>query len=462
MMPTVAQLSSDLAAGRTTSRELTEGCLDRIGSEGGEGARTFTRVHAEAARAAADAADRLRGAGVTLSPIAGLPVSVKDLFDVAGETTLAGSIVLRDAAPAAIDAEVVARLRRAGAVVIGKTNMTEFAFSILGMNPHYGTPRAPWDRAVGRIPGGSSSGAAVSVTDGMSAFAIGTDTAGSVRVPAAFCGAVGWKPTARRVPLAGCYPLARSLDSIGPIAPSVSCCAIVDAVLSGQPAWLPEALPIAGLRLGVPRQYVLEGLDAEVARAFSAALAALSSAGARVVDVDFHELLEMPAIHKSGNINTIEAYAVHRRLIEEREPSYDPRVVTRILRGRGALAVEYLELIERRAAFVLGAERVMAPLDAVVLPTAILVPPPIAELEASDEAYFKANARGLRNTTVVNFFDGCALSIPCHEPGAAPVGFMVAGPAGADRRVLAAGLAIERVVAPQLQRSSPSTAHPHV
>ena len=462
MMPTLAQLSSDLADGRTTSRELTEGCLDRIGREGGEGERTFTRVHAEAARASAEAADRLRGAGVTLSPVAGLPVSVKDLFDVAGETTLAGSIVLRDAAPAATDAEVVSRLRRAGAVVIGKTNMTEFAFSILGMNPHYGTPRAPWDRAVGRIPGGSSSGAAVSVTDGMAAFAIGTDTAGSVRVPAAFCGAVGWKPTARRVPLAGCYPLARSLDSIGPIAPSVACCAIVDAVLSGQPARLPEALPIAGLRLGVPSQYVLEGLDDEVARAFSAALAALSSAGARIVDVDFRELLEMPAIHKSGNINTIEAYAVHRPVIEAREPSYDPRVATRILRGRGALAVDYLELIERRAAFVLAAERVMTPFDAMVLPTAILVPPPIAELEASDEAYFRANARALRNPTVVNFFDGCALSIPCHEPGAAPVGFMVAGPAGADRRVLATGLAIERVLATQLQRSSPSTAQPHV
>jgi aspartyl-tRNA(Asn)/glutamyl-tRNA(Gln) amidotransferase subunit A len=450
MPPSVAELSADLARGKTTSRELTEACLDRIRDASGEGPRAFTRVHVEAARAAADAADRLRGAGVRLSPMAGIPGSVKDLFDIAGETTLAGSVVLRDAAPAAVDAEVVARLRRAGAVVVGKTNMTEFAFSGLGLNPHYGTPRSPWDRAVGRISGGSSSGAAVSVADGMAAFAIGTDTAGSIRVPAALCGVVGWKPTARRVPLTGCYPLARSLDSIGPIARTVSCCAMVDAVLSGQPPPASEALPISGLRLGVPRQYVLDDLDAEVARAFADALRTLSSAGARVVEFDFPDLMELSAIHRDGNINTMEAYAVHRRLIEEREGAYDPRVASRILRGRSARAVDYIDLVVRRTAFIADAERVLHPLDAMVLPTAALVAPPVAQLEASDDAYFRANARALRNTSIVNFIDGCALSIPCHEPGTAPVGFMVAGPAGSDRRVLAAGLAIEQVL------SSPS------
>ena len=446
MLSHVAELSADLARGKTTSRELTEACLNRIGDAGGEGSRAFTRVYVDAARASADAADRLLGAGVRLSPLAGIPVSVKDLFDVAGEPTLAGSIVLRDAAPAAADAEVVARLRRAGAVVVGKTNMTEFAFSGLGLNPHYGTPRSPWDRAVGRISGGLSSGAAVSVADGMAAFAIGTDTAGSIRVPAALCGVVGWKPTARRVPLAGCFPLARSLDSIGPIARTVSCCAVVDAVLSGERAPVSAALPISGLRLGVPRQYALEGLDAEVARAFADALSALSSAGARVVDVDFPELLELAAIHKNGNINTMEAYAVHRRLIEERERSYDPRVAARIVLGRSARATDYIDLVARRAAFIGDAERVLLPLDAMVLPTAALVAPPVADLEASDEEYFRANGRALRNTAIVNFIDGCALSVPCHEPGTAPVGFMVAGPAGSDRHVLAVGLAIEQVL----------------
>jgi aspartyl-tRNA(Asn)/glutamyl-tRNA(Gln) amidotransferase subunit A len=446
MLPTIAQLSADLALGKTTSREQTEACLDRILDAGGEGPRTFTRVHADAARAAADAADRLRRAGVTLSPIAGVPVSVKDLFDVAGEPTLAGSKVLCGTAPASADAEVVARLRRAGAVVVGKTNMTEFAFSGLGLNPHYGTPRGPWDREVGRIPGGSSSGAAVSVTDRMAAVAIGTDTGGSVRIPAALCGLVGLKPTARRIPSAGCYPLVRTLDSIGPIAPSVACCAIVDAVLSGQPAPVPEPFPIAGVRLGVPCQYVLEGLDPEVARAFGAALTALSSAGARLVDLEFPALLDLPAIQRDGGF-AVEAYALHRRLIDERESAYDPRVASRILRGRGVAAAAYIDLLERRASFIRDADRIMAPFDALAMPTAALVAPPVAELEASDEAYFGANARALRNPSVVNFLDGCAVSIPCHEPGTAPVGFMLAGPTGSDRRLLAVALAVERALA---------------
>jgi aspartyl-tRNA(Asn)/glutamyl-tRNA(Gln) amidotransferase subunit A len=446
-LASVTRLAADLAERRTTSRALTEACLESIGAAGGEGPRAFTRTYAEAARAAADAADRLRGAGVHLSPLAGLPVAVKDLFDVAGEPTLAGSVVLRDAPPATADAEIVARLRRAGAVVVGKTNMTEFAFSGLGMNPHYGSPRAPWDRAVGRISGGSSSGAAVAVSDGMAAFAIGTDTGGSVRIPAAFCGLVGFKPTARRVPLTGAFPLSSSLDSIGPIATTVTCCAIVDQVLSGDPTPIPEPLPIAGLRLGVPCQYVLEDLDPEVARAFAAALSALSSAGARVVDLDVPELLELPAINKDGGFAVLEAYALHRKRIAEREAAYDPRVASRILRGRNAGAADYIDLVARRAAFIRRVERAAAPFDALLLPAAALVAPRVAELEASDDAYYRANLRALRNTTVVNFLDGCALSLPCHEPGTAPVGLMVAGTAGSDRHVLAAGLAIETALA---------------
>jgi aspartyl-tRNA(Asn)/glutamyl-tRNA(Gln) amidotransferase subunit A len=458
MLRSVRLLAADLAQGKTSSRELTEACLDRIGREGGEGPRAFTRTYAESARAAADAADRLRAAGVVLSPIAGLPVSVKDLFDVAGEPTLAGSTVLRDAPPAAADAEVVARLRRAGAVVVGKTNMTEFAFSGLGMNPHYGSPRAPWDRAAGRISGGSSSGAAVSVADEMAAFAIGTDTGGSVRIPAAFCGLVGFKPTARRVPLAGAFPLSRSLDSIGPIATTVACCATIDRVLSGDrdgesggshdPGHdASRALPIAGLRLGVPCQYVLDDLDPEVARAFAAALSVLSAAGARVVDLDVPALLELPDIHKGGGFAAPEAYAVHRKLIEERESAYDPRVASRILRGRTASAADYVDLVDRRVAFQRSVERAAAPFDALVLPAVALAPPRLADLEASDDAYYRANARALRNTTVINFLDGCALSIPCHEPGTAPVGLMVAGVAGSDLRILAVGRAIESALA---------------
>jgi len=186
--------------------------------------------------------------------------------------------------------------------------------------------------------------------------------------------------------------------------------------------------------------------DPEVARAFGAALTALSSAGARVVDLDFPALLDLPAMNKDGGFAVLEAYAIHRRLIEERELAYDPRVASRILRGRGVGAAEYIDLVERRASFIRSADRVMAPFDALAMPTAALVAPPVAELEASDEAYFRANARVLRNPSVVNFLDGCALSIPCHEPGTAPVGFMVAGPTGSDRHLLAVGLAVERVL----------------
>jgi aspartyl-tRNA(Asn)/glutamyl-tRNA(Gln) amidotransferase subunit A len=446
LLPSLFDIASELALGRATSRGLTEACLARIRDESGEGARAFTHVYSEAALAAADGADLLQKAGVSLSPLAGIPVSVKDLFDVAGEVTLAGSIALRDAPAARADAEVVARLRRAGAVIVGKTNMTEFAFSGLGINPHYGTPKNPWERAVGRIPGGSSSGAAVSVTDRMAAFAIGTDTGGSVRIPAALCGVVGFKPTARRVPLDGCYPLARSLDSIGPLAPSVACCALIDGVLSGAALDIPTPLPISDLRLGVPKQYVLEGLDAEVARAFAASLAKLSSAGARIVDVDFPELLELPAIHKDGGLPVMEAYAMHRRIISDHEEEYDPRVASRILGGRSLGAADYIDVLERRAAFVQTAQRRLLSVDALAMPAASLIAPTIGELEASDAAYFRANSRALRNTSVVNFFDGCALSIPCHETGGAPVGFMIAGPSAADRHILAVGLAIEGVL----------------
>src|SRR5712691_2301816 len=223
----IAALARELAEGETTSRKLVEAALVRIADAGGEGGRAFTKVHAQGALLAADASDRLRKEGVVPSALAGLPVSIKDLFDIAGEVTTAGSKILRDAPPATADAVAVARLRAAGAVVIGRSNMSEFAFSGIGINPHYGTPANPYDRGRRRIPGGSSSGAAVSVADGMAAFALGTDTGGSVRIPAALCGIAGFKPTRARVPLKGAFPLSTTLDSVGPLAPTVECCATI-------------------------------------------------------------------------------------------------------------------------------------------------------------------------------------------------------------------------------------------
>src|SRR5690348_13997960 len=281
----IAALARDLAEGRTTSRRLAEEALARIADASGEGGRAFTKVNAQGALAAAEASDRQRKEGVVPSPLAGLPVSIKDLFDIAGEVTTAGSTILRDRPPTAADAVAVARLRSAGAVVIGRSNMTEFAFSGIGINPHYGTPANPYDRGSRRIPGGSSSGAAVSVSDGMAAFALGTDTGGSVRIPAALCGVAGFKPTASRVPREGAFPLSTTLDSVGPLAPTVACCATVFQVLAAEPPRALEPAVLSGMRLGVPKNYMLEDLDVEVMEAFQSALQRLSRRGAKIVDI---------------------------------------------------------------------------------------------------------------------------------------------------------------------------------
>ena len=442
-MKPLLTLAAELASRKTTSQALVEDALTRIAAPSGEGARVFTRTHRESALAEAKASDALRAYGIVPSPLAGIPVSVKDLFDVAGDITRAGSKALADAAPAAADATVVRRLRQAGAIIVGRTNMVEFAFSGLGLNPHYGTPKNPWDRTTGRIPGGSSSGAAVSVSDGMAAMGLGTDTGGSIRIPAALCGLTGFKPTARRIPKDGTFPLSTSLDSVGPIARSVACCALVDSVLAGEAPQVPPALPLKGLRLGVVQDYVLEDLDAGVAAAFGKALTRLSAAGASVTEVRFPALLRLPQINRKGGLVVAEAYAIHRDLIARRQADYDPRVASRILRGADVSADYYIELLNERAAMIAESARLSAPYDALLMPTVAMVAPAIAPLEADDQLYGKTNMAILRNPAAVNFLDGCALSIPCHAPGEAPVGLMVVGQAGEDRSLLAVGLALE-------------------
>lgn len=447
-LPTIASHAADLRAGRTSSAALAEGALERIQAPGGEGARAFTRVYDAQARAAARASDGLRAEGLARSPLDGLPVSIKDLFDVAGETTLAGSVARESEPAATADAPVVQRLRAAGAVIVGKTNMTEFAFSGLGINPHYGTPLNAWDRAGGRIPGGSSSGAAVSITDGMAVAGIGSDTGGSVRIPAALCGLVGFKPTARRVPLQGALPLSASLDSIGPIAASVACCAQLDAILSGQDL-APAPAALRGLRLAVPLTVALDGMEDHVARSFRAALARLSAAGALVQEMELAAFARLATINSKGGLTAAEAWWWHRDLIGKAGAKYDPRVVSRILRGKEISAADYLDVQQARAAWTAEIERAIEGFDALVLPTVPVVAPKVAELVASDDAYFRANGLILRNPTLVNFLDGAALSLPCQEPGTAPVGFMVAGPAMSDRRVLSIGLAMESILQPR-------------
>lgn len=435
-----------LAAGRVTSRRLVEDCLAAAVDPGGEGPSVFLRVYTDTARAAADRADRERLAGRG-GPLAGLPVSIKDLFDVEGETTRAGSLVLGQATPAVRDATVVWRLREAGAVLIGRTNMTEFAFSGLGINPHYGTPRNPYDRELGRIPGGSSSGAAVSVSDGMAAAGIGSDTGGSLRIPAALCGMTGFKPTARRVPLDGMLPLSPSLDSIGPIAPTVDCCRRIDAVLSGMAMRSREILPISGLRLGVLQGYVLEGLDAAVGAAFERALHLLSRCGAQISEARMASLERIPELNCKGGLAAAESYRWHRKLLEREGARYDARVRSRILRGKEIGEGEYRELLVARQAMIVEARAAFAGIDAWVLPTVPRIAPTIAATEESDDAYYEANAAMLRNPSIFNFLDGCAISLPCHLPGEVHVGLMLAMPGGQDEELFQIASTVEDVLA---------------
>jgi aspartyl-tRNA(Asn)/glutamyl-tRNA(Gln) amidotransferase subunit A len=443
--PSLTMLAADLAAGRTTSRALVEAALVRIADPAGEGSRVFVKVYDGAARAAADADDKLRAAGYVASALAGIPVSIKDLFDVAGEVTLAGSRALDDAPPAKADAPIVARLKAAGAVIIGRTNMTEFAFSGVGINPHYGTPGNPYDRTL--IPGGSSAGAPVSVADGMAAVAIGTDTGGSVRIPAALCGLVGFKPTQYRVPREGATPLSTSLDSVGPIGVSVACCALTDAIMAGEPPEVGAEMPVEGLRLGIPQKVMLDDLEAPVAAAFERAISSLSRAGARIAELPLEMLGDSARINVKGGLPVAEAFAWHEKLIERRGQEYDPRIRTRIWRGREMTAAEYIRLVAARADFIRRFDAETGAFDALVMPTVPLTAPPIAAF-ARDEDYARLNVKLLRNTSIINFLDRCALTLPIEAPGTAPVGLMVVGRHGEDRRLLAIGIGLETALEP--------------
>jgi aspartyl-tRNA(Asn)/glutamyl-tRNA(Gln) amidotransferase subunit A len=444
-MWTVAQLGAELASGRTSSRALLDQALARIADPAGEGARAFLKLYADSARAEAEFADRLRAAGVRRSPVDGLPVSIKDLFDVCGDVTRAGSTILADAPAAQADAPVVARLRAAGAVIVGRTNMVEFAFGPLGFNPHYGTPRNPWDRATGRVPGGSSCGAAVAQADGMCVMALGSDTRGSVRIPAAFCGVAGFKPTARRVPREGAFPLSFTLDSIGPLANSIACCATYDAILAAEPPEPLVNLPVRGLRLLLPRSSALEDLDAKVGADFERALKQLSAAGAVLDEVPVPAFDRQDRYFKGGGFAGAESYAIHRERLA-RIDEFDPRVGKRVMLFKDTPAGDYVELGFLREAFMREVGAVAAPYDAMLMPTVPSIPPTLEEAGARDEDYFRWILRVMRNVGLINFLDGCAATLPCHAPGTAPVGLMVAGGALRDRQVLAVAASIERVL----------------
>jgi len=413
-------------------------------------AKAFLTTSADSARRAAAVADRAVAEGRDPGALAGLAVSIKDLFDVAGEPTGAGSTVLSDAAPATRDAPAVARLRRAGAALVGRTNMSEFAFSGIGINPHHGTPVNPATAALDptpRIPGGSTSGGAVSVAAGAAWAALGSDTGGSIRIPAALQGLVGFKSTARLVPTEGAVPLSTTLDTVSAMTRSVRDAVVLHEVLTGCRVTRTHKA-LGALRFAVPERFMLDDLDPAVARAFDRALAKLGAAGARIETLHFSLLGDIAAINATGGFAAAESWAWHRRLLAEHGDGYDPRVALRIRRGATMSAADYIDLVAARRAWIARMEAAIAPYDALLSPTVPMVAPAIEPLRADDDAFFAANGLLLRNPAIVNLLDGCALSLPCHTADELPAGLMLWAAAMRDDAILDAALAVEAALAP--------------
>jgi aspartyl-tRNA(Asn)/glutamyl-tRNA(Gln) amidotransferase subunit A len=430
---------------RRSSRECLEEALSRIADPKGEGARACLTVYSDASRAAADAADARARVGVTLGPLDGAILNIKDLFDVAGEPTRAGSKLLADeAVPATLDAPVVRRLRAGGAVIAAKNNMCEFAALITGANPHYGTPGNPADRA--RVPGGSSSGGAVAVADGMCEIAIGSDTGGSVRAPAALCGIVGFKPSKYRVPTEGVFPLSYSLDSIGPMARTVKACADADAVMAGEEPQPVEPVSLNNLRFGVIQGAPLSGLDSAVSERFGQALTVLSRSGCVLSDEKIAPWDEVPRINVAGALLFAEAFAIHEERLGRRPQDIDPNVRASLERGRAMSSANLIRLQRARARLVPAMDLVIQQFDALIMPTTKIVAPLLSE-STTPEGFAAKTPLLAGNTSLVNFLDLCAISLPIPRAGGLPVGIMLVARNGHDRRLLRIASGVERLFA---------------
>jgi aspartyl-tRNA(Asn)/glutamyl-tRNA(Gln) amidotransferase subunit A len=432
-----------VAVGTLSAQDLMAAALRAADSPACD--KAFIRRFDAQARAAAQAVDMARAQGSPVPALGGLAVSIKDLFDVAGQPTTGGSAATADAAPAAADCSAVARLRHAGAALVGHTNLSEFAFSGVGINPHHGTPANAGTLALDptpRAPGGSTSGGATSVAAGAAWAALGSDTGGSIRIPAALQGLVGFKNTQRLTPLDGAIPLSTTLDTSCVITRSVADAVLLHEVLAARTV-APWQRPTRLLRLAVPTTLMLDDLEPAVARAFQATLDTLRAAGAVIDEIDLPPLARLAAINAQGGFAAAESWAWHQARLAERADRYDPRVALRIRRGQALSAADYIELFTARRAWVAEVRQEIAAYDALLSPTVPMVAPPVAPLVASDETFFATNARLLRNPSAVNFLDGCALSLPCQEPGTLPVGLMVWADALGDDRVLGVSLAIE-------------------
>jgi amidase/aspartyl-tRNA(Asn)/glutamyl-tRNA(Gln) amidotransferase subunit A len=446
-----AQPLADTRPGLHAARDALEISLEIAC---GAAASAFVLVDQDGSRVAADQADHRRQRGAAIGPLDGCVISIKDLFDVAGQRTTAGSTVLADRPPALADAPAVARLRAAGAALIGRTQMTEFAFSGVGINPHQGTPANPVMAAIDpvpRAPGGSTSGGAVSVATGAAWAALGTDTGGSIRIPAALQGLVGFKNTQSRTPNAGCIALSPSLDTSCAVTRTVRDAVAVHAVLSARHC-TPLARPLSAWRFGVVEQILLDGLDPDVARDFECSLSALARAGAQISRLALPALEELPALQQDGGLPAAESWAWHQTLLAEHGDRYDPRVATRIRRGAAVTPTALAELHRRRARWIERMTKELGSIDMVLSPTVPMVAPPLAPLLKDDAAFFSVNALLLRNPSIVNLLDGCAISLPCHQTGTAPVGLMLWTTGGRDDSLLGAALAVEAALQPARAR----------
>lgn len=439
-MTTLWQASQQLQNGEVLPDVFTEAALHAAQNPDQQGSLIFTQRYA----VSGSAATARWQAKQALSAIDGLPISIKDLFDVKGEATTAGSRLLADAPVADANASVVDKLLNAGAAIVGKTNMTEFAFSGLGINPHYGTPANPWQREQQRIPGGSSSGAAVAVAEGMCLGAVGTDTGGSVRIPAALCGLTGFKPTADRINQRGTLPLSTSLDSIGVIADDVRSCWLLDSIIADRPLAL-QSLELRNARFAVPQTRVLEGLDQYVAQAWQHAIALLKQAGAAVIDIALPELDELNAMNARGGITAYEAWQWHKKTAQAQPERYDPQVLVRVQRGSQLTEQDAAELYQQRTAWQKRVNAALGEFDALLMPTVPVIAPTIASLNEA-QRYMEINALMLRNPSIINMLDGCALSLPCHQPGTAPVGLSLASIHGDDASLISWSLAVEKAL----------------
>lgn len=443
---TVQDLARDLRKGRRDPVDLVAEVFDRIDTHADPALFIRTlRPRAEAESRAAR--ERLRS-GNPASLADGVPMAWKDLFDLRGSVTTAGSALLRDAAPATEDAILVNAAMRAGMISVGTVNMTEFAYSGIGLNPHYGTPRNPRDAVVPRSPGGSSSGSGAVVAAGIMPVSIGTDTGGSIRIPASFNGMVGYKSSVGHYPMDGVFPLSRSLDTLGPLAQTVADCVLTDAALRGLRAPAAAAMPLESLDLVIPDAVMFDDLSPAVAENFGAAVRRLTAAVARVRPIALPELRQVVELMgRYGPLTSAEAMDVHKeRLSGPEADRIDPRVVRRIRMADSMTVVDLIRLYRGRQEWI---AKINARLGIAMLicPTTPSVAMPIAPLEADIEVFFHHNFRTLRNTAIGNFLDWCGLAIPSGQDGdAMPTGFMLCAPHGQDRTLLSAGLAIEQLV----------------